>query len=184
MSEEPQKPAGDESTGRKKGKKATAPKGPGRYSRPSLGRHETLCKVCNHPQRAEIDTAFLNWGSAYKIAEDYGLADKMNIYRHAHATGLMEKRGRNLIGALDVLIERGLSTAIEIPASATVAAIVARGKMNAQGRYIERQERVDLNSLFEKMSNSELESYAMGGALPEWFEQAVGAVTADHGEQD
>ena len=176
------KPAGDESAGKKKGKKATAPKGQ-RYSRPSLGRHETLCKVCNHPQRAEIDEAFVDWQPVYKIAEDFGL-DRKSLYRHAHAVGLMERRRRNSRAALEAIIERGVSSAVEIPASAVVAAVVALGKMTADGRYVDRTERVDLNALFERMSNSELESYARSGVLPDWFEKTVGPATAERTEQE
>jgi hypothetical protein len=148
------------------------------------GRHEAACKICRHPQRADIEADFINWEPPYKIAEDYDLGDRTTIYRHAWALGLMEKRRRNVRAALENLIERGLSTAIEIPASATVQAIIALGKINANGQFIERTERVDLNALFERMSNEELKTYAETGALPDWFEQTVGKpATAENGTE-
>jgi len=164
------KPVGNESTGKKK---AVAPKkGPG-PNKPSPARHEAHCKICQHPQRAEIEEAFLHWQPAYKIADDYGLADRKNIERHVRAVGLMERRRRNLRDVLDLIIERGLSSAVEIPASVVVQAVVAQGKFNDYGRYVERTERVDLNTVFEKMTDDELRTYAETTSLPAWFEQAV-----------
>jgi len=140
----------------------------------NLGRHQTFCKVCQHEKRAEIEAAFINWEPPYKITEAYGLTDRTTLYRHAWAFGLMEKRRRNVRAALENLIERGLSSAVEIPASAVVAAIIALGKITSDGRYVERHEKVDLNSLFERMSNDELRTYAETGNLPAWFEQTTG----------
>jgi hypothetical protein len=37
------------------------------------------------------------------------------------------------------------------------------------GQRVERTETVDLNKLFEKMTTTELESYACNGTLPAWF---------------
>lgn len=63
---------------------------------------------------------------------------------------------------------------MEVNAPAIVSAIVAFSKINSDGRFVERSERVDLNALFEKMSKSELEVYAQDGTLPLWFTQTIG----------
>ena len=39
------------------------------------------------------------------IAEDHRIGDRQTIYRHAHATGLWNRRRRNLRAALESLIE-------------------------------------------------------------------------------
>jgi hypothetical protein len=74
---------------------------------------------------------------------------------------------------------------MEVPASAVVAAVQARAKINAQGQWIDRSEHVNLNELFEHMTNDELEAYAKEGKLPGWFAQSVGvAHTRDQGSEN
>jgi hypothetical protein len=41
------------------------------------------------------------------------------------------------------------------------------------GQWIKRTESLDLNQLFERMSDSEIEAVINQGTLPEWFEAAV-----------
>ena len=81
--------------------------GPGSSRRPiNLGRHKRYCKICSHEGREEIEQDFVTWKSPIAIAEEYGLADRMNVYRHATALGLFEKRRRNIRAALARIIER------------------------------------------------------------------------------
>lgn len=138
----------------------------------NAGRHEYACKICNHPQREEIERDFINWRSPADIAAEYKLADRRGVYRHAHATGLFQKRQRNIRAALERIIER--AGEVEVNASAVVQAVSTYARINSEGRLVERSERVDLNALFEKMTREELESYAREGKLPEWFSGAVG----------
>src|SRR5215472_16153682 len=42
------------------------------------------------------------------------------------------------------------------------------------GPMIDRTEQVNLNDLFEPMTNEELEAYAQDGTLPQWFEASAG----------
>lgn len=138
----------------------------------SRGRHEQNCGICKHEDRASIERDFIAWRSPAKIAEEYGLRDRSTVYRHAHALSLFAKRQRNIRAALERIIER--TDDVEVNASAVVAAVVAYSKINSDGRFIERTERIDLNQLFEKMSKDELEAYAKDGTLPLWFTQTVG----------
>jgi hypothetical protein len=87
----------------------------------NLGRHRRYCKICSHERRDEIEQDFIAWKSPIAIAEEYGLADRMNVYRHANALGLFEKRRRNIRAALERIIERAGD--VEVTASAVVAAI-------------------------------------------------------------
>jgi len=133
----------------------------------SLGRHRRTCSVCRHAQREEIEAAFIGWRSPAAIAEEFGLADRASVYRHAHALGLFEKRRRNIRAALERIIEK--AGEVDVTASAVVAAVQAYSKINAAGEWIDRTETVSLNDLFDRMSTQELEAYAQSGVLPEWF---------------
>src|ERR1035441_8487953 len=146
----------------------------------SIGRHQRTCSVCGHEQRDEIESAFVGWRSPAAIAEEYGLADRASVYRHAHALGLFSKRQKNVRGALETIIEK--AGEVDGTASAVVAAVQAYAKINAAGEWIDRTETVSLNQLFDRMSTQELEAYAQTGALPEWFRGTVGATEGDsHG---
>jgi hypothetical protein len=143
----------------------------------SLGRHQRVCSVCAHQQREEIESAFIAWRSPAAITEDYGLADRTSMYRHAHALGLFEKRRRNIRAALERIIEK--AGEVDVTASAVVAAVQAYAKINAAGEWIDRTETVSMNDLFDRMSSVELEAYAQSGILPGWFSATVGATPND-----
>jgi len=146
----------------------------------SLGRHQRTCSVCAHDQREEIEAAFIGWRSPATIAEEYGLADRASVYRHAHALGLFPKRQRNIRAALEHIIEQ--ATKVDVTASAVVAAIQAYAKINAAGEWIDRTETTSMNDLFDRMSTQELEAYAQTGALPGWFKATVSATAGDNQE--
>ena len=68
---------------------------------------------------------------------------------------------------------------MEVAAGGVVAAVQAYGRLNAQGQWIERIEHVDLNRLFERITEAEMEDYAKQGNLPSWFKLAVSATPGD-----
>ncbi len=138
----------------------------------SPGRHKQMCSVCRHAERDEIESAFIAWRSPAAIAEEFGLADRASVYRHAHALGLFKKRKRNIRAALERIIEK--VDEVDVTASAVIAAVQAYAKINAAGEWIDRTETVSMNDLFERMSSEELEAYAQSGVLPEWFRTTVG----------
>lgn len=146
----------------------------------SLGRHRRACSVCAHKQREEIEAAFVGWRSVAAIAEEYGLADRASVYRHAHALGLFQKRQRNVRAALERIIEK--AGEVDVTASAVVAAVQAYAKINSAGEWIDRTETVSLNQLFDKMTTGELEGYAETGTLPAWFRATVSATAEDSPE--
>jgi hypothetical protein len=146
---------------------------------PNPGRHRTICKVCNHDKREEIEQDWIGWGNTTRIAEEYGLT-RDSLYRHAHACGLFEKRGKSLKKALERIIEH--AETVEVNASAVVSAIQAYAKINDAGKWIERSETVNLNECFERMSTAELEEYARSGKLPHWF--PVSPVPVATGQDD
>lgn len=130
-------------------------------------RHVAECKICAHPQRDEIEQDFINWRSPASIAKQYGLRNRSSVYRHAHAKGLFAKRQRNVRAALEKIIERVRQ--VEVTAPAIVAAVQAYSKINAAGQWVDRSEHIDLNALFARMTQQELEAYAQNGTLPGCF---------------
>src|SRR5258708_19754471 len=71
----------------------------------NLARHKAQCTICAHEKSAEIEAGFVNSESPAKLAEEYELADRTTVYRHAHALGLFEKRNRNVRPPLHRTIE-------------------------------------------------------------------------------
>jgi len=134
--------------------------------RPNSGRHRTVCKVCNHDKREDIEQDWIGWGNTMRIADEYGLT-RDSVYRHAHACGLFEKRRQNLRKALERIIEH--AETVEVNAAAVVSAVQAYAKINDAGKWIERNETVNLTELFDRMSTTELEEYAQSGKMPNWF---------------
>jgi len=86
--------------------------------------------------------------------------------------GLLMKRQRNVRAALERIIER--TDEVDVTATAVVSAVQAYSKINAAGQWFERSETIDINALFERMTNSELEAYARDGTVPDWFLSATG----------
>ncbi len=144
----------------------------------SLGRHKRQCSICCHPQREQIEADFIAWRSPVAIAKEYGLSDRASMYRHAHALELFPKRQRNILAALEKIIEQ--AGEVDVTAAAVVAAVQAYSKINAAGQWVDRT--VNMNELFARMTPQELDTYARCGALPRWFTQATGATGADNQE--
>jgi hypothetical protein len=136
--------------------------------------------VCHHEKREEIESGFIAWRSPAALTEEYGLADRSSVYRHAHALGLFPKRQRNVRAALERIIEK--AEGVDVTAAAVVSAVQAYSKINAAGEWIDRTETVSMNELFDRMSSQELEAYAQSGDLPGWFRATVGATAGDSQE--
>jgi hypothetical protein len=138
----------------------------------NFNRHKSHCKICAHPQREEIEAAFIDWASRTQIAADFNLGDRSCIYRHANAVDLFSRRGRNLLLPLARLIER--VDEVKPTAGAVVQAITLYTRLNARSEGASNDDLVDLHDLFSKMSPSELEVYAKDGTLPDWFTLLTG----------
>ncbi len=123
--------------------------------------------MCAHARREDIERDFLAWQSPAAIVKEYKLGNRMAVYRHAHALGLMEKRYGELRAALGRIIER--AGEVRVTGWAVVAAVLACSKINARGQWIGRRESTKLGELFDRMSREELLAYAQEGTLPEWF---------------
>ena len=60
-----------------------------------------------------------------------------------------------------------------------VSAASAYSRINSRGEWVERTETINLNALFDRMSQAELEAYAKEGVLPSWFAETLGATDSD-----
>jgi hypothetical protein len=79
--------------------------------------------------------------------------------------------------ALERIIEK--SGEVEVTAASVVAAVQAYAKINSAGQWIDRNETVNVNELFDRMTDEELETYARDGNPPEWFQQRVSATPVE-----
>ena len=95
--------------------------------------HAGKCTICKHPQRAEIERAFVDWCSPSEITSMFGLKSRATIYRHARARGLFELRRRNLHFGLGRIAEQVAE--VKPSAANVIAAFIAMAKINARGEW-------------------------------------------------
>jgi hypothetical protein len=107
-------------------------------------RHERKCFICHHPDRAEIDDDILHWCNPGNITFKYNLNDYRCIYRHAHATGLMERRRVYMRDSLEHVIEHAES--VRPSADAIIRAVRACGRLNAKGEWVDPPTQVNYSS--------------------------------------
>jgi len=115
-----------------------------RESPPDLSHHQRSCVICQHPERDDIEEAFLNWHSTANIRFEFKIPSRTTIYRHACACGLFERRGRNLRAALELIIED--AGCVKPRAEGVIKAIRAYTKINSAGEWIEPPSHVIVSS--------------------------------------
>jgi hypothetical protein len=103
--------------------------------RTTLASHSGKCTICHHPERAEIERAFLDWTPPYTIMRDFQILSRNAIYRHAHAFGLFDRRQRSLRMALDRLIEK--VDDVKPTAASIISAIALMAKLNEKEKLTE-----------------------------------------------
>lgn len=99
-----------------------------------LERHERKCIICHHPERETIEDMFVHWHQPFRMAHDYDLPLR-SVYRHAHATGLLAARRRNLRCVLDHILERATST--HVTSDAIVRAVRAYTCLTDDNKWVE-----------------------------------------------
>jgi hypothetical protein len=136
-------------------------------------RHAANCTICRHPQRAEIESLFLEWQSQSKIAKEYRLGSRQTVFRHARAMNLFPERTANTRRTLAAIIERGMTSGMKITADVVVRAVIALSKLDAEGRTVEQFEQVNSNAKFlndARWTHREMLRYAETGELPSWYD--------------
>jgi len=98
-------------------------------------RHRRCCIVCHHDDRHAIEQAFLEWHRPNDIRHEFKLPNRTCIYRHARATGLFEKRARDLRYVLEKIMEE--STCQPPSADSLIRAVRAYSCLDANGHWIE-----------------------------------------------
>ncbi|MGA8104877.1 MAG: hypothetical protein WB869_22140 [Candidatus Acidiferrales bacterium] len=67
--------------------------------------HARNCQICHHPNRRSIQFQFLRWHKPTEIAQEFGLYDRPNVYRHARAAGLYQRRRCTLVPVYERMLE-------------------------------------------------------------------------------
>ena len=145
----------------------------------NLGRHRAQCSICLHPECKEIEQRWIDWEPMSQIKYEYQVSHDA-MYRHAHALGLFEKRKKNIMRALERIIEKVMTT--QPSASAVVAAINAYAKLNGLGQGAEQAQGTNPKELFDRMSKEEREVFARDGSLPDWFSRSKDATPGESQE--
>jgi hypothetical protein len=112
---------------------------PESVSVPNEARHSRKCTICNHPDREDIDAAFLHWSHGERIVRDYNLPSLSCLYRHAHACNLWNLRRSHIRRALDRIIE--YAGDCKPTANAIIRAIEISRRFDQHGRYVEPQKK-------------------------------------------
>jgi hypothetical protein len=99
-----------------------------------LARHERYCTICRHPDREEIEEAFLQWWNVRIIRREFEIEERA-IYRHARALKLFKQRNLGLRSALEFVIQEAQH--IRPSAEGLVKAIRAYTRINDQGEWID-----------------------------------------------
>jgi hypothetical protein len=97
-------------------------------------RHERKCLVCQHPERESIEDMFVHWHQPLRMAHDYDLPLR-SLYRHAHATGLLAARRRNLRCVLEHILED--ATRVDVTGDAIVRAVRAYTCLTDDNKWVE-----------------------------------------------
>jgi hypothetical protein len=111
---------------------------------PDLKRHARKCAICHHPNRADIESAFVSWRNADLIQSDYDLPNYHTIHRHARAQGLYERRRQNLRFAAELLIEH--ADQAKPDPNVILRAIHACARITDYGEWVEPVRRVIMTS--------------------------------------
>jgi len=109
---------------------ATASRKPGHGCGANLVRHDRLCTVCQHREKATIELGYVRGASSYELAKEYGLSPG-SIRRHAYYFSLINLRTRNVRRVLSFRFSRRLDKflgdgAISAEAFVKVADAVAK----------------------------------------------------------
>jgi hypothetical protein len=135
--------------------------------------HSQACRICRHPQREQIEAAFLDWIPMAQIAKEFKLSDRQNVRRHAVAMHLFKKRDANVRSALSAFIERGAK--LKPTAQAFVAACTALSKLDAEGHTVDVVEKRNSpgGEFWLEMTNAEAMAYAKTGEVPDWMKESL-----------
>lgn len=102
-------------------------------SNPDFERHSRKCQVCHSRWVEEIEEAYYNWSSAQWIINAFNISYDDAVYRHARAIGLDIKRRKNVVIAVEKLIEK--VDEVAVTSSTVLRAVRALSCLDANGRW-------------------------------------------------
>lgn len=143
--------------------------------RPSESRHKGKCSVCNHSERNEIESMYLDFTPAREIAEEFGISDD-SVYNHAHFYALDERRGADTERMLKVIAAKGFQQFSRTGVSEKVWVEVVKELNRVTGQRVgEQKNPVDsarefLLSMKERMPDlSEMDLFELSiKSKPQW----------------
>jgi hypothetical protein len=104
---------------------------------PDFERHARRCCICSHPDRDAIEGEFVRWASPRRLAKDYHIADRVSLYRHAHATGLFPRRKREFARVLEDILECVEHSSLEESADVIIRAARVYAHLDENGNWFE-----------------------------------------------
>jgi len=104
---------------------------------PDFNRHARRCIICSHPDRDAIEGDFIRWASPTRLARDYHIADRVSLYRHAHATGLFARRRREFARVLEDILECVEHTSLEKTSDVIIRAARVYAHLDENGQWFE-----------------------------------------------
>jgi hypothetical protein len=104
---------------------------------PDFNRHARRCCICSHPDRDAIEGEFIRWASPSRLARDYQIADRVSLYRHAHATGLYARRRREFARVLEDILECVEHTSLEDTSDVIIRAARVYAHLDENGKWFE-----------------------------------------------
>jgi hypothetical protein len=104
---------------------------------PDFSRHARRCCICSHPDRDAIEGEFIRWASPRRLAKDYHIADRVSLYRHAHATGLFPRRKREFARVLEDILECVEHSSLEESADVIIRAARVYAHLDENGNWFE-----------------------------------------------
>jgi hypothetical protein len=146
----------------------------------SIGRHQSQCTICQHPDREKIENDYLQWTSITDLARSHGVS-RDSLYRHVHALGLDKKRSSTILLPLERLIERG--DWAKLTGATVLKAIQFYMKVTGAGQEVKAVEGAGAKEVLQRMSQEEREAFARDGSIPDWISGATDA-TPDDGQED
>lgn len=136
----------------------------------NLGRHQAQCSICRHPQRQEIEEAWVGWGYPGQIAKDFDIS-RDAVYRHAHATNLFAKRRANLKVICEKVLERVDRT--QFTGSNFMSMLRAYMKINLAENEAEAAQRPDPKAP-QPDATQQMEASTRDGSLANLVAETVG----------
>lgn len=108
-------------------------------------RHARKCKICSHPEREEIEQAYLSWTPPDVIVKEFNISYPATLYLHVNAVGLAAERRRHMNAALDPILEKAHD--IRPTVRDILEAIKISSQMDERGVYLTPTRRTEITHI-------------------------------------